>query len=130
LFDISDFANPKEKDTEIIGGTGTYSPLQYDHKALFIHPDKNLYGFPVTRYKETGGNTIEFDGEGAMVFTITAGGIEKSADLVEPSNMQYEDWEKSVQRLLYSGNTLFTVANGELKSFDLETYELKDQVSY
>ena len=130
LFDISDFANPKEKDTEIIGGTGTYSPLQYDHKALFIHPDRDLYGFPVTRYKETGGNTIEFDGEGAMVFTITPEGIEKSADLVEPSKMQYEDWEKSVQRLLYSGNTLFTVANGEIKSFDLETYELKNQVSY
>lgn len=130
LFDISDFANPKEKDTEIIGGMGTYSPLQYDHKALFVHKEKNLYGFPVTMYKETVGDAIEFEGEGAMVFEITSGGIEEKADLVEPSNMQYEDWEKSVQRLLYSGNALFTVANGELKSFDLETFEMKDQVDF
>lgn len=130
LFDISDFANPKEKDTEIIGGMGTYSPLQYDHKALFVHEAKNLYGFPVTMYKETGGNAIEFEGEGAVVFSITSGGIEEKANLVEPSNMQYEDWEKSVQRLLYSGNTLFTVANGELKSFDLETFEMKDQIGF
>lgn len=130
LFDISDFANPKEKDTEIIGGTGTYSPLQYDHKALFVHPEKDLYGFPVTLYKETDGKYVEFTGEGAMVFTITSAGIEETANLVEPSGMQYEDWEKTVQRLIYSGNSLFTVANSELKSFDLETFEIKDQVSY
>lgn len=130
LFDISDFANPKEKDTEIIGGAGTYSPLQYDHKALFVHPAKNLYGFPVALYKETGGDFVEFDGEGAMVFAITSEGITETANLVEPSEMQYEDWGKNVQRLLYSGNSLFTVANSELKSFNLETFELKDKVNY
>ena len=37
LFDIADFHNPKEKDTVIIGGEGTQSPIQYNHKALFVH---------------------------------------------------------------------------------------------
>ena len=37
LFDVTDFHNPKEKFTEIIGGQGTYSTIQYDHKALFQH---------------------------------------------------------------------------------------------
>ena len=34
LFDVSDFANPKEQDMAVIGGRGTYSEVQYNHKAL------------------------------------------------------------------------------------------------
>ena len=54
LFDVTDFHNPKEKDTEIIGGRGTYSQIQYDHKALFQHEERNLYGFPISIYDEIG----------------------------------------------------------------------------
>ncbi len=130
LFDITDFSNPKEKDNEIIGGPGTYSQLQYDHKALFIHPDKNLYGFPLSMYRETDGKYVEFEGEGAMIYTITPDGITETANLMEPSDMQYEDWMKSVQRILYSGDNLYTVANSEVKSYNLESFELKDTLSY
>ena len=52
LFDVTDFHNPKEKFTEIIGGQGTYSAIQYDHKALFQHKKRNLFGFPVSIYEE------------------------------------------------------------------------------
>lgn len=52
LFDVSDFGNPKEVDTEVIGGQGTYSPLVYDHHALFEHSEKNLFGFPVIIYEK------------------------------------------------------------------------------
>ena len=130
LFDISDFSNPQEKDNEIIGGPGTYSQLQYDHKALFIHPEKNLYGFPLTMYSETDGKYVEFEGEGAMIYTITPDGITEAANLISPSDMQYEDWAKSVQRILYSGDNLYTVANSEVKSYKLETFELKDTLAY
>lgn len=130
LFDISDFSNPQEKDNEIIGGPGTYSQLQYDHKALFIHPEKSLYGFPLTMYNETDGKYVEFEGEGAMIYTITPDGITEAANLISQSDMQYEDWAKSVQRILYSGDNLYTVANSEVKSYNLETYELKDTLAY
>lgn len=130
LFDISDFSNPQEKDNEIIGGPGTYSQLQYDHKALFIHPEKSLYGFPLTMYSETDGKYVEFEGEGAMIYTITPDGITEAANLISPSDMQYEDWAKSVQRILYSGDNLYTVANSEVKSYNLETFELKDTLAY
>ena len=130
LFDISDFSNPQEKDSEIIGGPGTYSQLQYDHKALFIHPEKSLYGFPLTMYSETDGKYVEFEGEGAMIYSITPDGISEAANLISPSDMPYEDWEKSVQRILYSGNNLYTVANSEVKSYELETFELADTLSY
>lgn len=130
LFDVSDFENPIEKDTEIIGGQGTNSALQYDHKALFTHQEKNLFGFPVALYKATNGDYIEFEGEGAMVYTITPEGIEETANLIQESTAQYEDWNSSIQRIIYIDETLFTIANSEIKSYDLNTFEIMDIIEY
>src|SRR5690606_25199759 len=130
LFDVSDFANPKEKDTEIIGGRGTYSPLQYDHKALFVHPESDLFGFPVTMYEEAAGGNVNFEAQGAMIYSITPEGISEKANLMAKADMPYEDWETSVQRILSIGDTLFTVANSEVKSYETDTYGLLNTLSY
>lgn len=130
LFDVSDFENPIEKDTEIIGGKGTYSALQYDHKALFTHAEDSLYGFPIALYEETDGNSVEFEAEGAMLYTITEEGISESAKLLKESGGEFEDWNTNVQRLLYINETLFTIANSEIKSYSLDTFEIKDSLSY
>lgn len=130
LFDVSDFSNPLEKDAEIIGGPGTYSPLQYDHKALFTHKESNLYGFPVAEYAEGENDSILFQGSGAMLFEITPDGIEKAADLMKEASMQYEDWEKSVQRILYIEDRLYTVANSEISSYGLADFNLIQTLSY
>jgi inhibitor of cysteine peptidase len=130
LFDISDFANPVEKDTEIIGESGTYSTLQYDHKALFTHADKNLFGFPISLFSKGEGNYVEFEGAGAMIFTITPEGIEETANLLEDTEAEYENWQTTVQRILYIDDTLYTVSPAEVKSYSLETFDLKDQQSY
>ena len=123
LFDVSDFSAPVEKDTQIIGGPGTYSALQYDHKALFIHQEKNLFGFPAALYEGTAGEYVEFEGEGALIYTITPDGISQAANLIEPTDDQYEDWNTAIQRILYIGGELYTVANGEIKSYGLDTFE-------
>jgi len=123
LFDVSDFENPLEKDTEIIGGPGTYSALQYDHKALFTHQEKNLFGFPASLYDETEKDYIGFEGEGALIYSITPDGISLAANLIEQTTDQYGDWNKAVQRILYIDEELYTVANGEIKSYGLETFE-------
>ncbi|MFD1029909.1 beta-propeller domain-containing protein [Metaplanococcus flavidus] len=130
LFDVSDFENPVEKDIEVIGGQGTSSALQYDHKALFTHQEKNLFGFPVALYQETNGEYIEFEGEGAMIYSITPEGIEERANLVKESSGQYEDWHSSIQRIIYIGDSLYTIANSEIKSYDLETFEILDSIEY
>ncbi|MCJ1908078.1 beta-propeller domain-containing protein [Planococcus ruber] len=130
LFDVSDFSNPLEKDAEIIGGPGTYSPLQYDHKALFTHKESNLYGFPVAEYAEGENDSILFQGSGAMLFEITPDGIEKAADFMKEASMQYEDWEKSVQRILYIEDRLYTVANSEISSYGLADFNLIQTLSY
>ncbi|MCG7343566.1 beta-propeller domain-containing protein [Sporosarcina sp. ACRSL] len=127
LFDVSDFHNPKEKFTEIIGGQGTYSALQYDHKALFQHKQRNLFGFPVSIYDEAGKDfEVDFKGTGALVYEITPDrGIVLKGDLVQKkaSGEQYEDWEKQIQRLLYSGESVFTLSMKEINSYDLDSFE-------
>ncbi len=123
LFDVSDIGNPKETDTEIIGGPGTYSALQYDHKALFRHEAQSLFGFPISIYTGDGTEYIEFQAEGALIYSITPEGIELSADLTQPSSQPYEDWNTSVQRLAYAKDALYAVANTEVRSYRLSDFE-------
>jgi len=126
LFDVTDFNNPKEADTEIIGGRGTYSPVQYDHKALFQHKERNLYGFPVSIYDEIGkDHNIDFQSSGALVYEITPEhGIVLKGDLLKAKSRgeQYGDWEREIQRMLYSKDILYTVSMKEIKNYSLDTY--------
>ncbi|MCG3087099.1 beta-propeller domain-containing protein [Sporosarcina cyprini] len=134
LFDVTDFANPKEKDMVVIGGEGTYSPVQYDHKALFQHAGRNLYGFPVSVYGENGKqHQLDFKGAGALIYEITPErGIVLKGDLVRKPDkgQQYEEWETQVQRLLYSKDRLFTVSYNDLNSYDFNTFKKLEQLKW
>ena len=130
LFDVTDFANPKESASEIIGGQGTYSSVQQDHHALFIHPTRNLFGFPVSIYQPSErSNLVDLESSGALIYEITTnGGIVKKADLTERMTNDYMDWEKEVQRLLYSGETVYTISANEVKSYALDTFTSLDTI--
>lgn len=130
LFDVTDFANPKETDAEIIGGQGTYSSVQDDHHALFIHPSRNLFGFPVTLYDQSNREDIlDIQSSGAMIYEITAErGIVKTADLTQVVTNDYMDWEKEVRRLLYSGDAIYTISPSEVRSYALNGFAPLDTV--
>ncbi|PZX05769.1 putative secreted protein with C-terminal beta-propeller domain [Psychrobacillus insolitus] len=134
LFDVTDFENPKELDTEIIGGQGTYSPIQYDHHALFEHSGKNLYGFPISVYEQSESNQYtDFKQDGALIYEITPeNGIILKGNLLKQKteNQQYEEWEKSIQRMTYVENTLFTIAMQEIISYNLNTFEQISKLTY
>lgn len=133
LFDVSDFSNPKEKDTEIVGGMGTYSPIQHDHKALFQHKGKNLYGFPVIIYEETENLTYgQFEAEGALIYEITPEtGIQLKGDLVKKKNsgQQYEEWERQIQRMIYVEDALYSISMKEINSYNLNDFKQLDTLS-
>lgn len=127
LFDVSDFRNPKETQHVLIGGKGSYSDVQHDAKALFRHEERGLYGFPVVLYDEKVEEYV-YQGSGALVYKITVEGIQLKGNLIIPATEkeQYEDWESKVQRIVYIGNTLYTIAYREVKSYDLNTFKLID----
>ena len=126
LFDISDFSNPIEEDVEVIGGRGTYSPIQYDHKALFVGPERSLYGFPVTIYGERQKGDVALQAEGAAILRITEEGIERAAMLTEEAETGFFDPLNTVQRLVYSGDTLYAIGTDTITSYDLGSFELID----
>ncbi|WP_158233802.1 beta-propeller domain-containing protein [Sporosarcina sp. P3] len=124
VFDVTDFANPKETASEIIGGQGTYSSVQHDHHALFIHPTRNLFGFPISVYEQSQReNILDLQSTGAMIYEITAErGIVQTADLTKPMTNDYMDWETEIQRLVYSGNSLYTISVNEINSYTLDQF--------
>ncbi|MEK4523360.1 beta-propeller domain-containing protein [Psychrobacillus sp. FSL W7-1493] len=134
LFDVSDFGNPKEVDTEVIGGQGTYSPIVYDHHALFEHSEKNLFGFPVIIYeKKEGQEYSSYKQDGAIIYEITPEkGIVLKADLLNKVNQaqQYEEWGTMIHRLIYSDNSIYTIGMKEMKSYHMDTFKETGVLSY
>ena len=134
LFDITDFNNPKESDTEIIGGRGTHSYLLEDHKALFQEPSRHLYGFPISVYHEKEGSQYEeeFDYQGALIYQITPEkGIRLKAKLAEQENESdelYEQWENHVQRVIYIENHLYTLSNDRIDAYSLKDFKQENTI--
>lgn len=131
LFDITDFENPKEQDSVIIGGRGTHSEIQYNHKALFRNGTYSYYGFPITIYEGKGEYDIQYKGSGAVVYEITAeNGIQLKGNLVTPAKPeeQYEDWNSLITRLVYINESLYTVSRNEIKSYNLQNFNELDSL--
>lgn len=132
FFDITDMKNPKEKFTEIIGGRGTYSPLNYDHKALMYHKGKNLFAFPINVYEEIEGKEFEqkFLFQGAYVYNIKpSDGFTLQSKISHMKGKElYEEWENEIQRLLYVGDTIYALSNSKITSHNMGDYQLKAEL--
>jgi inhibitor of cysteine peptidase len=145
LFDVTDVNNPKEKFKELIGDRGTDSELLHNHRALLFNKEKNLLSFPVNVMKidSTTNNSKmpasaygKFAFQGAYVYNLDLekgfqfrGGITHltQEDLQKAGQYVYAG-DKQVQRVLYIGETLYTVSNGFIKANDLSTLKEKNSV--
>lgn len=160
LFDVTDPTNPKQMFSEVIGDRGTESELLYDHKALLFDREKNLLAFPVQVAEIDRSNCIDLYDcvlpdntygetvfEGAYVYSldlengfklrgkVTHYSPEDEAFLKQ-GDYWYGDYLKKIRRILYIGETLYTVADGGIKASDLNTIdernfiELKPTLQY
>lgn len=133
LFNITDFHNPKEQQAVIIGGRGTNSIVQYDHKALFRDPRNNYFGFPISIYEATEDeDRLKYEGTGAHIYKVTASGIELAAELMEKARPgeQYEDSYNTVQRILYVEDQLFAVSRTKITSYDGKTFKKQQMIGF
>ena len=53
IFDVSDFANPKQKFTQLVGTAYGWSDATYDHKAFNYFPERKLLAIPFSDYTVT-----------------------------------------------------------------------------
>lgn len=130
LFDIRDVNNPKEKFTEIIGGRGTYSPLNYDHKALLFDKEKGIFAFPITVYQNLDGKMDEqrFEFQGAYVYDINLEGIDLKTKISHDTGL-YETWEGEIQRVLKIGDTLYAISPTKVSAYDIKNYKQISEAS-
>lgn len=135
LFDVSDMSNPKEKFTEVIGGRGTYSPLNHDHKALLFSKDKDIFAFPISVYRNSEKDEYEqiFEYQGAYIYDIdpeTGIDLKSKITHINGEMPYYEEWEHQIQRLLYIGDTLYAVSADKITSHKIGSYEKVGELEF
>ncbi|MBS4030369.1 MAG: beta-propeller domain-containing protein [Clostridiales bacterium] len=138
LFDVSDVENPVEKFTEMIGTRGTESELLYNHKALLFSREKSLLAFPVTVLEATDGKKNadgsspcgQFAFQGAYVYQIdliNGFTLKNKITHLTESDIQASRGEywyystRNVERILYIGDTLYTLSREQILSHNLNT---------
>lgn len=145
LFDVSNVANPKEKFKLNIGDRGTESELLHNHKALMFSKAHNLMAFPITLMEVPNkeGNSAnsgldygQFTFQGAMVYSIDLEqGFELKAQIthlseddMKKAGQHWYDPYKSVQRILYIGDRLFTLSPSKIKASDIQTFKAVNEL--
>ena len=140
LFDVSDFENPKQVSTVVIGDRGTDSNALHDHKAFLFDKEKQLLVIPVRLCEISDELKQQQDGytgniygdctfQGAYVYTLTLDGFEYRGRITHNDGELYQDnrwgyWGSStITRSLYIENMLYTISESMVKMNDLHDLE-------
>lgn len=144
LFDVSDVKNPKQMYSTAIGDRGTDSEILSNHKALLFSKDKNLLAFPVTvaevRNKQAAPSTEygHFVYQGAYIYNIDLkSGFSLKGRITHVSDDEYQKagdlWyerDKNVRRILYIGDTLYTLSDSMIKANSIDNLRDLGSISY
>ena len=138
MFDNSDPNDLKLAGVYTISDDGSswiYSSAERERKALFIHPEKNLVGFPVTIMRDDKENDwiCQYS---YKFFSYEDGKFVPKGEIV--NNYGYSDLQYSINtskygeftRALYIGDYIYAVSDTGLYSADMDTITVKDKVSF
>lgn len=122
LFDISDFKNPKERDSIVIGSSSTDSEILYNHKAFFLDAKRNIMSVPIKGYledQEMAKRPYSEDGRwnGFFVYHVDRNGFDEMGTITH-----YKDTYPSVymqSRSFYINDVLYTIMDGSIKMNDI-----------
>ncbi len=145
LFDVSDLANPREIQKEVIGSRGTTSEVLTNHKALLFDEKKGILGFPVTitenKNNKTGDEAdIETVFSGARVYDVsvkdgfTLRGEVSHYDADDDSFLKsgeyfYGDADKNIQRIIYIGKNFFSISPNIISALSWDDLSLKNRIT-
>lgn len=128
MFDVSNVADPVEKDLEIIGVRGTESELLRNHRALLFSREKNLLAFPVTVMEAIDNSDTKlrygsFAFQGAYIYHVDDQGFTYKGRI---THLQPDDYlkagdywggtDKSIHRILYIGDVLYTLSDSMIQA--------------
>jgi len=137
LFDVTHVSKPIEKFKTIIGDRGTESELLRNHKALLFAREKQLLAFPVTVMEHPHdppgppdvSRTGTFSFQGAFIyrldlqtgFTLRGRITHLTEDDQRHAGDGWYESDKNVSRILYMGDTLYTISKSEVQAHQLAT---------
>lgn len=125
LFDISDFANPTELHSLVVGSENAWSDALHNHKAIVVDRANGLIGFSLNDHSYYSGWYKPAE-SGAYVFDVSGGEVEISG-IMESIKKHYSggEWNPvdNIERLCYAGDNYYYLQGGELRAFDRVTYE-------
>jgi uncharacterized secreted protein with C-terminal beta-propeller domain len=116
MFDVSNVNKPKETFTEIIGKSGTYSELLYNHKALMFSLNKGLMAFPVNRTAEN----YKSDFSGAYVYNVSNDSISLKNTITHKES-EFDSYGDNIKRIIYIGDYLYTFSENKMQIHGINT---------
>ncbi len=128
MFDVSDFENPQEKDTIIIGNDWTDSDILFDHKALLLDKQKDVMSIPIKTSImafEDESSTIPEDYDydkywnGFYVYGFDENGFVKKGTITHYQYQDHYNFPYMKPRSLYIEDMLYTVMDGSIKINDI-----------
>ncbi len=143
IFDVTDVSQPVEMSKVVIGDRGSDSELLRNHKALLFSREKNLLALPVTvmtidqkNKKDSSGGIPEygsFSFQGAYIYNIDLeNGLQYKGRITHLNDEDYikagsywSQTEKSISRILYIGDNLYTLSPAMIKSNQLDSLQEK-----
>ncbi|HEY8888963.1 MAG TPA: beta-propeller domain-containing protein [Clostridium sp.] len=158
IYNVSDVSKPVQQFITTIGGTGTYSEVLSNHKALLFSKEKKLLALPVTEnnYDNNTNNSLQ-SYQGAYIYSIDLiNGIKLKGkishmDQVDNSNQNNSTTNRNssstsidgssksiapidnngqylIDRIMYIKDTLYTLSNGLIKANDINTLKEKSKL--
>ncbi len=121
LFDVTNPMVPIESKVEIIGTSGTYSELEYNHKALMISLSKGIMAFPISVASETP-YSINFIG--AYVYDVSDSDFVFRGTVSHQINDKTYDYDNQIQRIIYIGDYIYTLSQGKMKVTAIQSMEI------
>ncbi len=130
LFDVTDLQNPALLSSVSIGDRGTDSPVLWDPHALLFDRSRNLLAFPVSVAQITNadastpwqwGDTV-FQGAYIYDVSVTNGLVLRGTiTQMPPEDNIWSDWNRQINRVLFIGNSLFTLSDAAVQVNDLNS---------
>ena len=135
MFDVSDFENPKEKDTIIIGNDWTESDILYDHKALLLDKQKDVMSIPIKTsiiaFEDEPSTSVTDDDDyyydrywnGFYIYGFDENGFVEKGTITHYQYQDHYNFPYMEPRSLYIDDALYTVMDGSLKINDINNIE-------
>ncbi len=134
MFDVSDFENPKEKDTIIIGNDWTDSDILFDHKALLLDKQKDVMSVPIKsniiafEEDDLSSSIInDFDDDkywnGFYVYGFDENGFVEKGTITHHQYQDYYNFPYMKPRSLYIDDALYTIMDGSIKINDINNIQ-------